>query len=138
MSFDFVCCSVAQEMNFVDCCLPYFRQHLITHPVSGLLPFQSLSTESLSGDELLVPPPFSGALRSPCPSAMCSFSVLCLLFTFFLQGGGQSVQGTMVVYPRGTVGIPHASYLLICWLHLPSRFGTLLFSQCNMMWRSFV
>jgi hypothetical protein len=54
--------------------------------------FQSLSTESLSGDELLAPPPFSGALRAPCPSTVCSFSVLCLLFTFFFTGwGGQSV-----------------------------------------------
>jgi hypothetical protein len=28
--FDFGCCSLAQEMSFVDCCLLYFRQQLIT------------------------------------------------------------------------------------------------------------
>jgi hypothetical protein len=33
MSFDFECCSLAQEMSFVDRYLPYFRQQLITHPI---------------------------------------------------------------------------------------------------------
>jgi hypothetical protein len=38
--FDFGCCSLAQEMSFVDCYLPYFRQRLITRPLLSLLPFQ--------------------------------------------------------------------------------------------------
>jgi hypothetical protein len=45
--FDFGCCSLAQEMSFVDCYLPYFRQQLITHLLLAHLPFQSLFTESL-------------------------------------------------------------------------------------------
>jgi hypothetical protein len=40
VSIDFGCCSLAQEMNFVDCYLPYFRQQLITRLLSALLPFQ--------------------------------------------------------------------------------------------------
>jgi hypothetical protein len=42
--FDFGCCSLAQEMNFVDCYLPYFRQWLMTHLLSAILPFQPLFT----------------------------------------------------------------------------------------------
>jgi hypothetical protein len=45
VSFDFGCCSLAQEMSFVDCYLPYFRQRLITGPLLALLPFQPLFTE---------------------------------------------------------------------------------------------
>jgi hypothetical protein len=33
VSFDFGCCSLAQDMSFVDCYLPYFRQQLITWPL---------------------------------------------------------------------------------------------------------
>jgi hypothetical protein len=62
-----LCCSLAQEMSFVDCYLPYFRQWLITHPLSALFLKQSLFTESLCRDELLAPPPFSGARTAPCP-----------------------------------------------------------------------
>jgi hypothetical protein len=38
--FDFGCSSLAQEMSFVVCYLPYFRQWLITYPLLALLPFQ--------------------------------------------------------------------------------------------------
>jgi hypothetical protein len=34
----------------------------------------------------------------------CSFLVPCLLFSFFWGGGGLSVQGAMLVYPRGNCG----------------------------------
>jgi hypothetical protein len=89
--FDFGCCSLAQEMSFVDCCLPYFRQQLITCPLSALLPFQALFTESLCGDQLLAPPPFSSELSASC--LLCCMLVFCLLFIqlfcfvfLFLQG----------------------------------------------------
>jgi hypothetical protein len=36
---DFGCCSLDQEMSFVDHYLPYFRQWLITHPLSACLSF---------------------------------------------------------------------------------------------------
>jgi hypothetical protein len=69
MSSDFGCYSLAQEISFVDCYLPYFKQQLITHPLSVLLLFQSLFTESLCGDQLLDPSPFSGAVAYHLPSA---------------------------------------------------------------------
>jgi hypothetical protein len=85
----------------------------------------------------------------PAPSAACSFSVPCLLFSFFfLTGQRQSVQGTMLVYPKGSCGNTHIScclfaHLLVCvsqaGLELASGgTGALLFSQCNVAWRSFV
>jgi hypothetical protein len=40
--FDFGCCSLAQEMTFLDCYQLNFRQWLITCTLSALLPFQSL------------------------------------------------------------------------------------------------
>jgi hypothetical protein len=38
--FDFGCCSLAQEISFVIHYLPYFKQWLITRPLSAFLPFQ--------------------------------------------------------------------------------------------------
>jgi hypothetical protein len=70
MSFDFGCCSLAQDMSFVDRYLPYFRQQLITSLMLALLPFQPLFTESSHGDQLLAPPPFSSALLAT-PSFCC-------------------------------------------------------------------
>jgi hypothetical protein len=60
--FDFQCCSLAEEMSFVDCFLPYFRQQLITRPLSALLPFQALCNERSCRDHLLASFPFSGVL----------------------------------------------------------------------------
>jgi hypothetical protein len=85
MLFDFGCCSLAQEMIFVDHHMPYFRQHLITHPLSACLPFQCLFTVSLQGDQLLVPPPFSAALRALQPlCCMFFFSSLFIIQIFLL------------------------------------------------------
>jgi hypothetical protein len=111
-SFDFGCCSLAQEMSFVDHYMPYFRQWLITCPPLALL---SWYTERSHGDQLVAPPPFSSALIAPHSLYSCSFSVPCLLFSFF--------GGVVVSLPRGlwwfipgvAVGILHATYLLTCW-----------------------
>jgi hypothetical protein len=46
LSFDFGCCSIAEEMNFVYHYLTYFRPRLIIHPLSACLSFQPLFTES--------------------------------------------------------------------------------------------
>jgi hypothetical protein len=70
--------------------------------------------------------PLPVGLKHPIPSATCSFSVPCLLFSFFFfRAKGQSVQGAMLFYPRGAVGILLTAYLLTCWSAecLPSRFG---------------
>jgi hypothetical protein len=82
--------SLAQEMSFVSLYLSYFRQQLITHPLSALLPFQSLLTESLLGDQLLASLHFSGVLIAPCPlCCMFLFSSLFIIqFLFFFFFGG--------------------------------------------------
>jgi hypothetical protein len=105
VSFDFGCCLLAQEMSFVDCYLPYFRQQLITGLLSALLPFQPLFTESSNGDQLLVPPPFSGALPALLSPVLCaSFQFIIYSGFFFFLQGGQSAQGAMLVYPGGAWG----------------------------------
>jgi hypothetical protein len=78
MLFYFECCSLAQEMSFVGHYLTYFRQPLITRPLSALLPFQHLSTESACGNQLLAPPPFSFVLTTPHP--LCCVLVFSSLF----------------------------------------------------------
>jgi hypothetical protein len=63
-----------------------------------------------------------------------------------LWGRGQSVQGAVLVYPRGDCGdtMCHLfAHLLVCISQAglePVSVGTgaLLVSQCNMAWRSFV
>jgi hypothetical protein len=133
----------------MDHYLPYFRQPLNTSLLSTCLPFQALFTESSCGDLLLVLPPFSSVLSAPCPfCCMFLFSSLFIIQFFFLTGQRQSVQGTMLVYPKGSCGNTHIScclfaHLLVCvsqaGLELASGgTGALLFSQCNVAWRSFV
>jgi hypothetical protein len=89
-----------------------------------------------------------------CPSPLLGFStpLCCVSFSvpyysvFFLWGGGQSVQGALLVYPRGGCGSTTChlfAHLLVCvsqaGLELASgSVGALLVSQCNMVWRSFV
>jgi hypothetical protein len=74
----------------MDHYLPYFRQQLITCPLSALLPFQSLFTKSLQEDQLLLPLSFSSALSAPHPLCwVFLFSSLFIVqFCCFLQGGG--------------------------------------------------
>jgi hypothetical protein len=69
-----------------------------------------LFTESSHGDQLLAPPPLSGALTAPFPPLLhVSFQFLVyysvfLFFVFFVRARGQSVQEAMLVYPRGGCG----------------------------------
>jgi hypothetical protein len=132
----------------VDFYLPYFRQWLITCPLSALLPFQSLFTESYCGDQLLAPLPFSSELTAPHPLCWVFLFSSFFIVQFFFQGGGQSVQAAMLVYPQGWLGgIPRdtccspVDLLDVSQAGLELVFGgvgALLFSQCNVAWRSFV
>jgi hypothetical protein len=72
-----------QEMSFVNRYLPYFRQRLITHLESAHLPFSALFIESSCRVQFLAPLPFSSALRAPPTLCCVSFSVPCLLSSFF-------------------------------------------------------
>jgi hypothetical protein len=96
--FDFGCCSLSQKMSFVYHYLPYLRQWFITHLLSALLPFQSLFTLSLHGDQLLRPPPFSSALSAPHPLC-CVFLFQFLVITHFFLRGGEPV------CPGGNAGL---------------------------------
>jgi hypothetical protein len=97
VSFDFGCCSLAQEMCFVD----HYLQQLITRPLPALLPFQSWFTESSHGDQLLAPPPFSSAL-----TALCSLLFIGYFILFFLAGWWVSLcRGLCQFIPGVAVGI---------------------------------
>jgi hypothetical protein len=109
--------------------------------------FQSLFTESLCGDQLLAPPAFSSVLRAPCPLLRIPFQFLVYYsigFPFFLRGR-ESVQGAMLVYPRRICGNTacHLFAHLLVWISqaglepASGDVGPLLFSQCNVVWRSF-
>jgi hypothetical protein len=83
---------------------------------------------------LLLPSPaglfiYSSVRDCPSPCLQCSgcpalfatclffFPSSCLLFSlFFSLGGGQSVQGAMLIWPRLSVGVPHdTSHLVVCF-----------------------
>jgi hypothetical protein len=83
-------------------------------------------TECLCTDQLPALPPFSGVLKAPTLSAVCSFSVPCLLFSFFVCGGQGSVcPGAMLVYSKGGWGNTTWCLVLTYWSAecLLSRFG---------------
>jgi hypothetical protein len=84
----------------VDHYLPYFRKRLVTSLLSALLPFQPLFSESLQGDQLLAPPPFSGALTIPHP--LCCVLVFSSLFI---------VQFCFVLFMVQRVSLPRG----LCW-----------------------
>jgi hypothetical protein len=62
----------------------------------------------------------SSVLRAPCPLCYMSFCCCCLLFSFFLffsLGGGQSVQGAMLIWPRVVCGstVCRLAHLVVCF-----------------------
>jgi hypothetical protein len=125
VSFDFECCSLAQEMSYVDHYLPYFRQWFITCPLLALVTWlSSLCLLNVWMEISSLPfPPSLVCLQYSVPSAVCSFLVPCLLcsFFFFCRVGGQSVQRLYWFIPR--VAVQHL--VLTCWSArcLPNRSG---------------
>jgi hypothetical protein len=60
----------------------------------------------------------------PAPSAACSFSVPCLLFSiffFFCMAGVSLSRGLCWVIPGVAVGKLCAAYLLTCWSASPKQ-----------------
>jgi hypothetical protein len=102
-----------------DCYLPYFRQQLITCPLSAFLPFQSLFTESSHG-------------TCPSPLLQCAYSTLppllhvpCLLFSLvFCRVGVSFCPGGYAGLSQGWLGNTAWCLWLTCWSaeYLPSRF----------------
>jgi hypothetical protein len=143
-SFDFGC-SLAQEMNFVDCYLAYFKQQLITWVLSALLPFQNLFPESfLEGSSL--PFPLFWCTYSTLPPLLCvSFQFLVYsVFCFsFLWGMGSVCSGAYAGLSQGWLGEYHVmlgTHLLVCqmspkqvWSWHLAVAVTLLFSECNVV-----
>jgi hypothetical protein len=143
--FDFGCCSLAKEMSFVDCYLPYFRHWLITHPSAfPVFVYWKFTQRS-------APCPFPllrCAYSTPPPLLHVPFQVLIYCSVcLFCRVGGQSVHRAMLVYPRGGCGNTAWHLVLTCWSArcLPSKLeltsgsmGALQFSQCNVAWRNFV
>jgi hypothetical protein len=92
-------------------------------------------------------PPSLVRSEHPAPSAVCPSQFLVYYSVFsFLWDGSQSAQGTMLVYPRSTCGNTTYclfAHLLVCVSQaglepVSGSAGALLFSQCNVLGRSFV
>jgi hypothetical protein len=65
----------------------------------------------------------SSVLRTPKPLCYVSFLLLLLIIQFFSLGGGRSVQGTMLIWPRVVCGSTayHLAHLVVCFF--PSGLG---------------
>jgi hypothetical protein len=113
VSFDFGCCSLAQEMRFVDHYLPYFSQQLINSLLSTLLPFQLLFTGSWCGDQLLASPCLQQWAHNTLPPLLCvsfQFLVYCSVFWVlfcFCRIGVSVPRGLCWFIPGVDVGILH-------------------------------
>jgi hypothetical protein len=106
VSFDFGCCSLAQEMRFVDCNLTYFRQRLVTNLLSVLLAFQPLFAESLHGDQLLIYPLLRCASSFP-PTLLCASFHFVIYAGVFLQVGVSVCPGDDTGLSQGWLGEYH-------------------------------
>jgi hypothetical protein len=126
-------------------CPPLLRWRVL--PVSYFCRLCLLKVYMESSSLILTPSPV--CWTHPALSAACPFQFLVyysVFWFFFLRGGGQSVQGTMLVYSRGGHGSTVCylfAHLLVCvsqaGLELVSGgVGALGFFQCNVVWRSFV
>jgi hypothetical protein len=138
----------------VDCYLSYFRKQLISHLLSALLPFQHLFTESSCRDQLLASPPFFGALSEFLPlccvlvfSSLFIVQVFCCCCCCFVGGGVVSLPRELCWFIVGVAGgilcdiwFSPVGLLNVSQAGLEPVSGSvaaLLFSQCNMAWRSF-
>jgi hypothetical protein len=90
-------------------------------PLSALLPFQSLFTESSCGDHLLAPSPSPMCSEHPTPSAAYPFQFLVYYSVFFSQVGVRLSRKLFWFIPGVAVGILHATYLLTCWSASPKQ-----------------
>jgi hypothetical protein len=92
---------------------PAFFGWLVYLQFCGGLPFPSFCTQGAP------------------PSLLCVFFCCCLLFSFsFFPGGGWSVQGTMLIWPRIVCGSTACclAHLVVCFF--PSGLGTGIW-QCR-------
>jgi hypothetical protein len=80
-----------------------------------------------------IAPPHSSEHRAPCPLCYMSFCCCCCLsvwfYFLFSLGGGQSVQGAMLIWPRVVCGST-----LCCLAHLVVCFSRASRSWCLAAW----
>jgi hypothetical protein len=142
-SSDFGCCSLAQEMSLLTAiCLISGNGLSLAHCWTFCL--SSLCLPKVPMEISSLPCPASLMLSEhPTPSAVCSFSVPCLLFSFvfvFVEWGSVCL-GDYAGLSQGQLWEYHMPF--ICspvGLHLPSRFGAGIW-QCRsppIAWRMFV
>jgi hypothetical protein len=97
-------------------------------PCAATPAFSSLLQPACGG----LPLPPSLALREPHPLCYMSFLLLLLIiqFLFFSMGGGQSVQGAMLIWPKLVCGstMYHLAHLVVCVF--PSHMGAGIW-QCG-------
>jgi hypothetical protein len=107
-------------MSFVDHYLPYFGQRLITHPLSSVLPFQPLFTESSCRDQLLALSLSFGALIAPHPLyCMFVFNSLFIVQLVFFVGWVSVCPGSYAGLSQGWLWEYHmtlGAHLLVCWM----------------------
>jgi hypothetical protein len=106
----------------VDHYLPYFRQQLITCPLSALLPFQSLFTEKFAWRSA----PCSSSLlqcvqSTPLPLLSVPLQFLVYYSVLFCGAGVSLSRGLCCFIPGVAEGILHAAYLLTCWSASPKH-----------------
>jgi hypothetical protein len=88
------------------------------------------------------PSPFSSAFRAPCP--LCCMFLMCYSGFIFWWVRDQSVQGAVLVYPKGGCGSTtcHLFAHLLVYVYqaglepVSGSVGSLLFSLHNLAWRS--
>jgi hypothetical protein len=117
------------------------------HPTVGLSAFPVFVYSKFAWRSAPFPFPLLWCAQSTMPPLLCVlFSSSFIIQFFCVWGGCQSVQGAMLVYPRGRCGNTMCclfAHLLVCvsqaGLELASgSVGALLFSQSYMVWRRFL
>jgi hypothetical protein len=112
--FDFGCYSLAQEITFVICYLPCFREWLITWLLSTFLPFQCLFTDS-SAEISSFPLPLS-LVHFQCSHPFCCMLDYSSWFIVqFFVWGCQSAQGVFWFILGVPGAIPHDAWSSPFW-----------------------
>jgi hypothetical protein len=123
-NIDFGCCSLAQEMSFEDCYLPYFRQWIIT---TYCWP-SCLSSICL----LIVHIGISSLLLPPSPVCCQNFHPLCCVLVFSSLFIVQNFFARVSICLGGYAGLSQGwleEYLMMLVAHL---FGLLNISQVDL------
>jgi hypothetical protein len=126
------CQVVGSGDSFVNHYLPYFRKWLICCLLPAGYFCRLRLLKDHTGEQLLDPPSFFGALIAPRPLCCMYFSVTCLLFQyfFFCIAGVSLSRGLCWFIPEVAVGVLCATLLLTCWSVSPKQ----IWSQHLVVW----